>query len=59
MENFILEFEKDLEEDIRNDTGGNFERLLVSLVNANRDETDDIDMDLAAEDAQKMYEVRE
>jgi hypothetical protein len=58
-EAYTAEFEKDLEEDIRNDTSGNFERLLVSLVNANRDETDDIDMDMAGEDAQKMFEAGE
>ena len=45
-------------DDIRGDTGGDFERLLASLANANRDESDDVDGDLAETDADTLIEVK-
>ena len=46
-----------MEEDLKNDTGGNFERLLVSQVNAARDEEEEVDDEKAQEDAQDIYDV--
>ena len=54
---FILEFENELEEDIKNDTDGNFERFLVSLANGSRAEGYDVDDDMANEDAQRVFDV--
>lgn len=53
------EFESDMIDDIRGDTGGDFERLMASLANANRDETDDVDDDLAQTDADTLIESGE
>lgn len=54
-----LDFERDLEEDLQNDTSGQFKRLMVSQCNAGRSEDgiDDVDMDKAEEDAQTIYDV--
>jgi hypothetical protein len=56
---YTAEFDRDLEEDVKSETSGNFERLLVSSVNASRDEGDDVDEDKAAEDAQNIYDAGE
>ena len=52
-----LEFDRDLEEDLKNDTSGHFERLLVSQINAARDEDEEVDEVKAQEDAQSIYDV--
>lgn len=54
----FTEFERNLEEDLQNETSGNFKRLLVSQCNAGRQEDDDVDEDKAREDAQEIYDVR-
>ncbi|ELU14293.1 hypothetical protein CAPTEDRAFT_164839 [Capitella teleta] len=56
---FESEFERNLEEDIMNETSGYFKRLLVSQVNAGRDQSDDVDEDLANEEAQEIYDAGE
>jgi len=56
---YKLKFGKDLEKDVMDDTSGLFKRLLVSLVNANRDETNRVDQAAAAADAQKLYNAGE
>lgn len=53
----MSEFESDLEEDLKGDTSGYFGRLMISLVNAGREESEDVDYGLAAEDAQKIKAV--
>ena len=47
-----------LEDDLKSDSTGKFERLLVSQCNAGRAEGDDQDWGQAHEDAQKIYDVR-
>jgi len=59
VEAYQTEFEdRKLEEDIENDTSGNFRRLLVSMVQGNREEGE-ADPDRAAEDAQRIYDAGE
>ena len=55
----LVEYDRDLEEDIKGDLGGNLERLMVSLLTANRENGWDVDNDQAKEDAQRLYEVQE
>ena len=55
--NVSLEFESDLEEDLKSDTSGYFERLMVSQCQAGRDESTDVDEDQANEDADAIIEV--
>ena len=53
-----LEYDRDLEEDIKGDLGGNLEKLMVSLLCANRENGWDVDNDQAKEDAQRLFEVQ-
>ncbi|XP_048472346.1 annexin A5-like [Rhincodon typus] len=52
------DFESDLEEDICSDTSGYFQRVLVSLVQGNRDEGN-ADASQAEDDAKALYEAGE
>ncbi|XP_048419602.2 annexin A5-like [Stegostoma tigrinum] len=52
------DFESDLEEDICSDTSGYFQRVLVSLVQGNRDEGN-ADDSQAEDDAKALYEAGE
>uniref|UniRef100_A0A6Q2ZEH1 Annexin n=1 Tax=Esox lucius TaxID=8010 RepID=A0A6Q2ZEH1_ESOLU len=53
------EYGKKLEDAIINDTSGHFRRLLVSLCQGNRDEREQVDINLAKQDAQKLYAAGE
>ncbi|XP_067277237.1 annexin A11a isoform X2 [Pseudorasbora parva] len=56
---FKAENKKSLEDAIIGDTSGHFRRLLVSLAQGNRDETDNVDISLAKQDAQTLYQAGE
>ncbi|XP_007184262.2 annexin A11 isoform X2 [Balaenoptera acutorostrata] len=56
---YKTEFKKTLEEAIRNDTSGHFQRLLVSLSQGNRDESTNVDMTLVQRDVQELYAAGE
>ncbi|XP_062926460.1 annexin A4-like isoform X2 [Mobula hypostoma] len=56
---YKTEFKKTLEQDIKSDTSGHFERLLVSLVQGNRDESQNVDITLVKKDAQDLYNAGE
>jgi len=59
-EKYTEMYDKDLEEDICDNTRREFERFMVALVQACRDEgVDAIDNDGAAEDAQELYDAGE
>uniref|UniRef100_A0A8C3CN78 Annexin n=1 Tax=Cairina moschata TaxID=8855 RepID=A0A8C3CN78_CAIMO len=53
------EFGRDIEQDIRADTSGHFERLLISMCQGNRDENQNVDYQKAQEDAQRLYQAGE
>ena len=48
-----------LEEDVVSETSGHFRRLLVSVINANRDESQTVDNDKAQHDATEIYDAGE
>ncbi|XP_014883283.1 annexin A11a isoform X3 [Poecilia latipinna] len=50
---------KSLEDAIKSDTSGHFCRLLISLAQGNRDERENIDVNLAKQDAQALYAAGE
>ncbi|KAM3835709.1 annexin A7 isoform 2-T4 [Vipera latastei] len=53
------EFGRDIEQDVRADTSGHFERLLVSMCQGNRDENHTVDYQKAQQDAQRLYQAGE
>ncbi|XP_053307265.1 annexin A7 isoform X2 [Spea bombifrons] len=53
------EFGRDIEKDIRSDTSGHFERLLVSMCQGNRDENQNVNLQQAEQDAQRLYQAGE
>ncbi|XP_032706070.1 annexin A13, partial [Lontra canadensis] len=52
-------FDRSLESDVKADTSGNLKKILVSLLQADRDEGDDVDKDLAGQDAKDLYDAGE
>ena len=57
---FVVEFDRDLEEDLESETSGFFKRFMVSACNAGREEFEDweeVDWDEAKEDAQNIFDV--
>lgn len=58
-EAYQKDFGRNLEEDVVSETSGHFRRLLVSEINANRDESQTVDSAKAQHDAQTIYEAGE
>ncbi|XP_077207000.1 annexin A11 [Paroedura picta] len=56
---YKTEYKKTLEEAIRSDTSGHFQRLLISLAQGNRDESTNVNMSLVQTDAQALYAAGE
>ncbi|KAM9380060.1 annexin A11 [Phaethornis superciliosus] len=56
---YKTEFKKTLEEAIKSDTSGHFQRLLISLAQGNRDESTNVDMSLVQKDVQELYAAGE
>lgn len=56
---YKTEFGRDIEKDIRSDTSGHFERLLVSMCQGNRDESQTVNMQTVEQDAQRLYQAGE
>ncbi|ELT99148.1 hypothetical protein CAPTEDRAFT_142033, partial [Capitella teleta] len=53
------EFQRCLQEDVEDDTSGAFRRLLFAQLAASRNETSEIDLDLAHKDAAEIYNAGE
>ncbi|XP_060781794.1 annexin A11a isoform X2 [Neoarius graeffei] len=56
---YKAEYKKSLEDAISGDTSGHFRRLLISLAQGNRDERETVDISLAKQDAQTLYQAGE
>ncbi|KAF7705730.1 annexin A4-like [Silurus meridionalis] len=56
---YKAEYGKTLEDAIIHDTSGHFRRLLVSLSQGNRDERENVDVSVAKQDAQALYNAGE
>ncbi|KAM8924394.1 annexin A11 isoform 1-T1 [Pelodytes ibericus] len=56
---FKTEFKKTLEQAIKSDTSGHFQRLLISLAQGNRDEGTNVDMSMVQRDVQELYAAGE
>jgi len=52
-------YKRDLEKDCVSETSGHFKRLLVSMCQANRDESSTVDMAKAQKEAQDLYQAGE
>lgn len=53
------ELGRNLEKDLKKDTSGHFKRLLISMSQGNRDETQAVDMQKATADAEKLFRAGE
>ncbi|XP_033645105.1 annexin A13-like [Asterias rubens] len=56
---YAIVFERDLAEDLENETSGDFKYLMLSICACGRDESDDVDEDQAKEDAQELFDAGE
>lgn len=52
-------FDRDLESDIESETRGDFKRLLVAVLQCQREDCDEVDEDAAEADATELYEAGE
>ncbi|XP_072138502.1 annexin A7-like [Mobula birostris] len=53
------ELGRNLEKDLKKDTSGHFKRLLISMSQGNRDETQTVDMQKATADAERLFRAGE
>ncbi|XP_062521299.1 annexin A7-like [Corticium candelabrum] len=56
-ETYNKEFKRDLEKDVRSETSGHFQRLLISLLQCNRDDSETVDQDLAMKEADDLMKA--
>ncbi|KAM4533242.1 annexin A1-like [Fundulus diaphanus] len=56
---FKQEYKKDLEEVIKEETRGDFTKALLAMLNTKRDESTEVDMELAKKDAKILFEAGE
>jgi len=54
---YKTKYKDELVKDLESDTGGNFKRLMVSLSQAARDESDSVDKSKAVNDAKALYDA--
>jgi len=52
-------FDRDLEKDVKSETGSDYEKLLVAVLSAGREPENDPDQGLAQSEAQKLYKAGE
>ncbi|NXW02208.1 ANX13 protein, partial [Fregetta grallaria] len=52
-------FDRDLESDVKSDTSGYLQKLLVTVLEATRDETQQVNAELAEQDATDLYKAGE
>ncbi|XP_064363919.1 annexin A13 isoform X2 [Dromaius novaehollandiae] len=52
-------FDRDLESDVKSDTSGSLKKILVTVLEANRDEDQEVNAELAGQDARDLYEAGE
>ncbi|XP_057285779.1 annexin A13 isoform X2 [Pezoporus wallicus] len=50
-------FDRDLESDVKSDTSGSLRKILITVLEANRDETQEVNEELAVQDATDLYKV--
>ena len=53
----LLVYGHSIEKDVKGDTSGDFQKILVALLMGQRDESDSVDAEKAIEDAQKLYKA--
>uniref|UniRef100_A0A8C0B106 Annexin n=1 Tax=Buteo japonicus TaxID=224669 RepID=A0A8C0B106_9AVES len=52
-------FDRDLESDVKSDTSGSLQKILVTVLEATRDETQQVNAELAEQDATDLYKAGE
>ncbi|NXE74964.1 ANX13 protein, partial [Cochlearius cochlearius] len=56
---FSTVFDRDLESDVKSDTSGSLRKILVTVLEATRDETQQVNAELAEQDAADLYKAGE
>ncbi|NXM83456.1 ANX13 protein, partial [Oenanthe oenanthe] len=56
---FFPVFDRDLESDVKSDTSGSLRKILVMVLEATRDETQQVNAELAEQDASDLYKAGE